>query len=254
VPYHPKFQNRLLARLPTEEIKGLLPHLEPIELPLGFLVVPAGHSVDYVYFLEGGLGSIVAVSPKGQKAEAGMFGLEAFAPTSPAVGLDLSVHEVVIQSPGKAHRIEVASLWKMMGCCPVLVNLLHRASHNLSTQISYTALSNGVHKIDKRLARWLLMCQDRVGSNIEITHDYIALMLAVRRPGVTEALHVLEGEGFIRSERKHITIRNRPALEEFAREAYGVPEEEYKQLFPVPHSANTNEPRLTVAVHVDSPT
>jgi CRP-like cAMP-binding protein len=212
---------------------------------MGFLIVPARQTIDYVYFLEGGLGSMVAVSPKGEKVEAGMFGLEAFAPTPPAVGLHLSVQEVVIQSPGKAHRIKVASLWIMMKCCPVLMTLLHRASHNLATQISYTALSNGVHKIKVRLARWLLMCQDRVGSEITITHEYIGLMLAVRRPSVTDALHVLEGKGFIRSERKHITIRNRAALEEFAREAYGVPEEEYRQLFPAPLSANTNEPYLS---------
>jgi Mn-dependent DtxR family transcriptional regulator len=74
------------------------------------------------------------------------------------------------------------------------------------------------------------MCQDRLGREIVITHDYIALMLAVRRPSVTDALAVLEGEGYIRSERKLITIRNRPALEEFAGDAYGVPEEEHRRV------------------------
>jgi CRP-like cAMP-binding protein len=225
------YRNRILAQLPTEELQALAPHLEPIELEIGFLLVSAGRKVDYVYFLEGGLGSVVAVSPKGEKAEAGMFGLEGFAPTPPVVGFDISINEVVIQSPGKAHRIQVASLWKLIEHCRVLTSLLQRASHNLATQVSYTALSNGIHHIDVRLARWLLMCQDRVGSEIEITHSYIALMLAVRRPSVTDALHVLEGNGFIRSERKRVIIRNRPALEDFAGGAYGKPEDEYKLLF-----------------------
>jgi CRP-like cAMP-binding protein len=220
-----------LARLPTREIDVMSFHLEPIELPLGFVIVPPGQTVEYVYFLEGGLGSIVVVSPGGRKAEAGMFGREAFAPTAPAVGFGLSLHEVVIQSPGSAHRIKVAALWLLMQGCPVLTSLLTRASHNLATQVSYTALANGVHKTDVRLARWLLMCQDRVGSEIAITHKYISLMLAVRRPSVTEALHVLEGEGFIRSTRSLIIIRNRAGMEQFARDAYGKPEEEYGLLF-----------------------
>jgi CRP-like cAMP-binding protein len=93
-------------------------------------------------------------------------------------------------------------------------------------------LSNAVHSVDERLAKWLLMAHDRViGDEFSLTHDYIAIMLAVRRPSVTTSLHVLEGNGFIRSERKLITIRNRAALEEFARDAYGRPEQEYRRLF-----------------------
>jgi CRP-like cAMP-binding protein len=216
---------------------ALSSHLEAVELPLGFLIVPAGQKADYVYFLEGGLGSIVVVSPGGHKAEAGMFGPEAFAPTPPAVGLEMSLHEVVIQAPGNGYRIEVASLWKLMQHLPVFASLLGRASHNLATQVSYTALSNAVHKVNVRLARWLLMCQDRVGSEIAITHEYISLMLAVRRPSVTDALHILEGKGFIRSERKIVTVRDRPAMEKFAHDAYGQPEEEYRQLIGNSYSA-----------------
>ncbi|WP_245515404.1 Crp/Fnr family transcriptional regulator [Rhizobium deserti] len=172
MPHFPKFQNRLLAQLPAGEMAALLPYLEPIELPLGFRIVLAAQKIDYVYFLESGLGSIVTVSPRGQKAEAGMFGWEGFAPTPPAVGFGQSLHEVVIQSPGHGHRIELQSLWNLTKRCPFLANQLSRSSHNLATQVSYTALSNGVHKINVRLARWLLMCQDRLGGNeIVITHD-----------------------------------------------------------------------------------
>jgi CRP-like cAMP-binding protein len=235
VPQSFQFKNRILAQLPAKEMAAVSPHLEPIDLPLRFRIVSAGQDIDYVYFLESGLGSIVTVSPKGHKAEAGMFGWEGFAPTPPAVGFGISMQEVVIQSPGSGHRIELKSLWKLLEGCPVLARLLSRSSHNLATQVSYTALSNGVHKIDVRLARWLLMCQDRLsGDEIIITHDYIALMLAVRRPSVTTALHVLEGKRFIASERKLITMRNRRGMEEFACDAYGEPEKEYRQLFGVP--------------------
>ncbi len=228
----PKLKNRLLAHLPTQEMATLLPHLEEIDLPLNFLIVAAGQKIDYMYFLEGGLGSIVAVSPEGAKAEAGMFGYEGFAPTAPAVGFDLSLFEVVVQSPGAAHRIAVPALRELLTVCPELSSRLHRASHNLASQVAYTALSNAVHHVDERLARWLLMCHDRVaGGEIAITHDYISLMLAVRRPSVTTALHVLEGNGFIKSMRKLITVKNRKAMEAFAHDAYGAPEAEYEQLF-----------------------
>jgi CRP-like cAMP-binding protein len=228
----PKLGNLLLAQLPPQELAALSPHLEQVDLPLGFLIASHGQKIDYVYFLESGLGSIVAVSPEGQKAEAGMFGREGFAPTPPAVGLDLSIFEVVIQGAGAGHRIPVPALMELLGECPVLDSRLRRSSHNLATQVGYTALSNAIHHVDERLARWLLMCHDRVsGDEIPITHNYISLMLAVRRPSVTTALHVLEGNGFIRSHRKLITMRNRGAMEEFARDAYGGPEKEYEQLF-----------------------
>jgi CRP-like cAMP-binding protein len=243
------FSNLILAQLPAGERQALSQHLEPIDLPMGFCIAEAGHDIKHVYFLETGLGSIVVVSRTGKKVEAGMFGAEGFAPCSPAVGIGFSLYEVVIQSPGSAHRLSVEVLWTIMDVCPSFTALLQRASHNLSTQVSYTAQSNALHKIGLRLARWLLMCHDRLGQEIVITHDYIALMLAVRRPSVTEALQVLEGEGYIRSERKLITIRNRPALEAFASDAYGVPEEEYKRVVcvkpvkkPEHHPCPVNEP------------
>jgi CRP-like cAMP-binding protein len=227
-----RFSNLLLAQLPPEEITALSPYMEHVDLPLGFLIASPGQKIEYVYFLESGLGSIVAVSPEGQKAEAGMFGREGFAPTPPAVGLDLSTFEVVIQGAGAGHRIPVPALMELLSACPALDSKLRRCSHNLATQVAYTALSNAVHHVHERLARWLLMCHDRlIGNEIPITHNYISLMLAVRRPSVTTALHVLEGNGFIRSERKLITMRNRRAMEEFAFDAYGGPEKEYEQLF-----------------------
>lgn len=225
-------RNRLLALLPQGERVAAEPHLESLVLEKDFCLAAADCDISHVYFLDEGIGSMVVVSPEGNRAEAGMFGSEGFAPVPPAVLSRRSLHEVIIQSAGSGHRIEVPALWGLMQSCPTLISLMARASHNLATQVSYTALSNAVHQVDERLARWLLMAHDRVHADeLTITHEYISLMLAVRRPSVTTALHILEGNRFIHSERGVITIRNRKALEEFAHDAYGKPEEEYRHLF-----------------------
>ncbi|MFC5991976.1 Crp/Fnr family transcriptional regulator [Limoniibacter endophyticus] len=227
------YQNNLLARLPAAEIASLEPFLEPVELRRGYLLAVPHQTIEYVYFLEQGLGSIVSVSPEGQKAEAGMFGYEGFSPTPPAVQSALSFHETIMQASGHGHRVKVEDLWNLMPGCHGLSELLHRSAHNLATQVSYTALTNAVHQVDERLGRWLLMCHDRLRRDeLQITHEFLALMLAVRRPSVTTSLHVLEGNQFIRAQRGRITIRDRRALEEFAQDAYGRPEAEYAVLFP----------------------
>ena len=114
---------------------------------------------------------------------------------------------------------------------PSLHDLLLRYVQTLQLQASYTALSNAVHPIEERLARWLLMCHDRWDTNaMPLTHEFMSIMLAVRRPSVTTSLHVLEGNGFIRAERGNIIIRDRAGLEEFAGDSYGPPEREYERL------------------------
>ncbi len=120
---------------------------------------------------------------------------------------------------------------QLLAECPALRLLVGRFALTLGEQATYTALSNAVHQVDERLARWLLMCHDRSDSDdLALTHEYMSVMLTVRRPSVTSSLHVLEGNGFIRSERGYVTIRNRKALEEFAGDAYGKPEAVYRRL------------------------
>lgn len=187
--------------------------------------------IDYVYFPCAGIGSVVTISPEGHKAEAGMFGREGFAPTSAGVGGTISIHEVLMQMEGEGIRIPAQALTETLPRCPVFSNLLARFIQVFGSQISFTALSNAVHSVDERLARWLLMCHDRMeGNEIALTHEFISLMLAVRRPSVTTALHILEGQRLIRAERGRISIRDRSALENFAGDAYGKPEQEYRRL------------------------
>jgi len=224
-------QNRLLARLPDEEFRHIVPALEEIPLRQGFVIVKADRPIDYVYFLCSGIGSVITVSSGRQRAEAGMFGREGFSPTSGGVGGTISVHEVLMQVEGHGYRMPLDATLAAIRNNPTFANLLARFIQAFASQISYTALANVNYQIDVRLARWLLMSHDRVdGDEIGLTHDFIALMLGVRRPSVTTALHILEGKKLVRSERGRITIRDRKGMEEFAADSYGKPEEEYRRL------------------------
>ena len=136
-----------------------------------------------------------------------------------------------MQVAGEGWRLPAQALTAAVRQSPSLHELLLRFVQTLAVQTGATSLSNAVHHNDERLARWLLMCDDRAdGGEVALTPDFMALMLAVRRPSVTTALHVLEGNGFIIAERGCIRIRNRAGLEDFAKDAYGVPEAEYRRL------------------------
>ncbi len=231
IAYHPAARNRLLALLPEHDFDEVSRHLEPVDLPRGFEIVGADGDIEHIYFLCSGIGSVVTVATEGQRAEAGMFGREGFAPTSAGVGGTISVHQVLIQVEGHGFRMPLDKAKDLLSRHPVFSNLLARFIQAFSSQISFTALCNVTCQVDERLARWLLMCHDRVdGDEILLTHDFISLMLGVRRPSVTTALHVLEGRKLINAERGRITIRDRKGLQDFATTAYGKPEEEYRRL------------------------
>jgi len=224
-------RNRLLTLLPDDEYDTIGKQLEPVALPRGFGLARADKLIADVYFLCSGIGSVVTISNDGGRAEAGMFGREGFSPTPAGVGGTISVHEVFMQMEGNGLRIPLHSLLEALPKTPVFANLLARFIQTFASQISYTALCNANCQVDERLARWLLMCHDRVdGDEIALTHDFISSVLSVRRPSITTALHVLEGKRFLRAERGRITIRDRRGLEDFAGAAYGKPEEEYRRL------------------------
>ncbi|APG93918.1 Crp/Fnr family transcriptional regulator [Sinorhizobium americanum] len=231
VPSQASIDNQLLTLLPEPDYRQIAPDLDSVNVARGALLATAGDPIEHVYYLTSGIGSLVASTPEGNRAEAGIFGREGYIPTSAAMGVELSVHDVIMQIEGDAYRMEFTAFRKWMDDNRNFAKVMIRCIEAFSIQLTYTAISNAVHGVDERLARWLLMCHDRVsGDEIPLTHEFISLMLAVRRPSVTTALHVLEGNGFIRSVRGNIIIRNRQALEEFARDAYGKPEAEYQRL------------------------
>ncbi|SFB64643.1 cAMP-binding domain of CRP or a regulatory subunit of cAMP-dependent protein kinases [Rhizobium sp. NFR07] len=221
--------NKILSRLSSEDRAIVAPHLESVELKQRQILFRANEKVEYVYFFESGLSSEIA-GKKGAEIEVGCVGREGFSAVPVALGMDSTPHHAFMQQGGIAMRIGAAELREASNRSSSLRTLLLSYAHVFMIQVASTALADARYQVDQRLARWLLMCQDRIGDELPLTHDFLALMLGVRRPSVTEALHRLEGGYAIRADRVLITIRNRSVLEEVAGDCYGVPEAEYRRL------------------------
>ncbi|WP_411032794.1 Crp/Fnr family transcriptional regulator [Shinella sp. BYT-45] len=226
-------QNRLLAGLELEDSELLFPHMAEMEFPQGMELSMPGLPADHCYFPTAGIISTVVVSPEGNQAEIGVIGREGMSPSSAILGADRNPYRTVIQVAGRGWRVPRTDLLRYLDARPAARSIMLRWTQAFSCQIAFSALSNAVHSVDERLARWILMCHDRLeGDRLVLTHEFLAIMLAVRRASVTNALHVLEGHGFIYSQRGVIIVRDRAALEAFAADAYGGSEREYARLFP----------------------
>jgi CRP-like cAMP-binding protein len=226
----PQYKNRLLNRLNPQDSALLSPHLERVELALRDPLEQRGMPLEFVYFFEEGIGSIVAKMASGRDAEVGILGHEGMTGTVAVLGDDLAPHDCFVQLAGAAMRIPIAPFRDALEQSPTLQRFLLRFVQCLMMQTSYTALANARQQLESRLARWLLMCEDRAGAELNLTHEFLSIMLGVRRPGVTVAIQVLEGNGLIRATRGKIVIRNREALIELVDGSYGAPEAEYERL------------------------
>ncbi len=228
-PEQAAVRNRLLSLMAPKDFALLAPDLEALDLPKGFVLLEQGGPIERVFFPDSGIGSVIAVSPEGAKVEAGPFGFDGVSPVGAVLGLDRAWKQEIMQVAGSGHTIGRKQFDTALHESATLRSMLNAYVYTMLLQTAYSVLSNGVHGIDERLARWLLMCDDRTdGMEIALTHNYISIMLAVRRPSVTTALHVLEGNGYIRNERGVIVIRDRKGLEGFAADAHGAPEAEYR--------------------------
>lgn len=207
------------------------PQLEHIDLPARFALAEPNQAAAYIYFPEAGLASQVAITPKNGRLEVGIYGREGVGPASVIFGVDRSPHQLFMQVGGFGHRVSAGVFATAIEQSRTLHSLFLRYMQVVQVQTSYTALSNGSEVIGERLARWLLMCQDRLGGDdLPLTHEFLGIMLGVRRSGVTYAIHNLEGVGIIRATRGHIHVLDRKRLEDFAGDSYGVPEAEYERL------------------------
>jgi CRP-like cAMP-binding protein len=225
--------NFILARLPPDEFQYLSPGLEAVDLPLRTVLEPRGKPIAHVYFMSAGFASIVANGEGRRSIEVGMIGREGTTGTAIVMGSDRSPHETFIQAAGGGFRMTVAKLRQGIDEAPNFRRMLLQFAYVMGVQSGQTALANGRASIEERLSRWLLMAHDRIGSNeLPLTHEFLAVMLGVRRPGVTVALNLLENRGLIRAVRGVIVIVDREGLEEGANGTYGTPEAEYRRLFP----------------------
>lgn len=226
--HHSAPRNRLLAVLPAADFGLLQPSMELVELEARQVLEVPRTPITHVHFVESGLVSVVGTTVPDHRIEVGMIGHEGMTGVGVVLGDDRSVNEALVQSTGKAWRISTPALQKAMGASPMLTATLLRYVHVFVAQASQTALANGRGKLDERLARWLLMWHDRLrDDNLTITHEFLALLLGVRRQGVTVALHDLEGKGLIKSTRSLVKILDRAGLQRAANGFYGLPEAEY---------------------------
>ena len=223
--------NRLLSRLSSGDLLLLQPSLKRVDLPLRRQLERPNKPIDQIYFLESGFASVVADGSGGRGIEVGLIGREGMTGLSVLMGTDRSPHETFIQSAGEGVRISAGSLRKAMEHSRSLHRTFLLYAHTFALQVTNTATANGRSKIEQRLARWLLMAQDRIGGDeVPLTHELLSIMLGVRRPGVTVALKLLEIAGVLRARRGIISIIDRKGLERLADNAYGIAEAEYRRM------------------------
>jgi CRP-like cAMP-binding protein len=228
-------RNRLLRAMSPEDFARLAPHLEPVALNVRDVLVEPNRPIEHVYFVEAGLASVVAISPDNERLEIGHVGREGMTGEPIILLVDQTPHQTFIQVAGSGFRMRSEALTTAMEASSSLKALLLRWVQVLLIQTAQSALANGRYTIQERLARWLLMCHDRLdGNDLPLTHEFLALMLGVRRSGVTEALHVLEGVKIVKTSRGRVQILDREKLEEVASDSYGLTEVQYAKLIGIP--------------------
>ena len=224
-------RNSILSVLSAADIELLGP-LEGVDLPVRFRLSDAHQKIGSVYFLETGIASTTTQVRHEVPIEVGITGREGVVNLPFLIGSDRSPSDTFMQVGGTGHRMQPETLRSAMRQSESLTAVLMKSVHVFLVQVSSTVLANGRATISERLARWLLMARDRVdGENIGLTHEFLATMLGVHRPGVTVAIRDFERRGLIRGGRGEVTLLDRGALEAAANGYYGVAEAEFQRLF-----------------------
>ncbi|HUQ30941.1 MAG TPA: Crp/Fnr family transcriptional regulator [Pyrinomonadaceae bacterium] len=220
--------NRLLAALPKKEYQQLLPKLEEVSLTLGDILYEPGDSIQHVYFPNNSIISLLAPVGDKEVLEVGLVGNDGMVGLSVFMGVAQTRNRGLVQGSGTAMRMKSAALRKAVSNGGNLSKLLNLYTHSLLTQVSQSAACNRFHKINARLARWLLMTHDRVeGDEFYLTQEFISHMLGVRRELVTLSAGSLQKQKLISYNRGRINILNRAALEAVSCKCYRVVKEEY---------------------------
>jgi CRP-like cAMP-binding protein len=227
----PQSENHLLAALPPEDYQRLSSHLEPVELQHSQILYEAGGSMDYVYFPSKSMISLISQLSDGSSVEIGIVGYEGMAGVSTVLGVDKSPHETIVQVPDGAVRMKASVLREEFKRGGALQASLLRYVQMLLLQTSQIAACNRLHTIGERLARWLLMSQDRCRcDDLPFTQEFLAMMLGIRRAGVTEAALILQAEEYINYRRGQVKILDRAGLEDFTCECYRIVKDEFDRL------------------------
>jgi CRP-like cAMP-binding protein len=215
--------NAILLSLPDAEYRRVRPHLHFVDLPHHHSLYEPGRKLKFVYFLNKGMISLVFVGRDGKSVEIGVTGKEGFTPIPVVIGLKRSPHRAIVQVAGEGFRVSVAALERILPSSPYLEATLNRFAVLQGLQVGQTGGCNRLHNLEQRLARWLLLTQDRVDSgSLEITHDFLATMLGTDRPSVSLVANSLQKQGIIQYTYGGVKILNRKKLERSACECYEV--------------------------------
>jgi len=228
---HNLIQNQLLSALPTEEYQRLLPNLESVSLPLTQIIYTPNEPIEYVYFPNNGIVSLVNVTEDGGTVEAATVGNEGMVGIPVLLGADKIVSQAIVQIVGDALRMKADVFKREVTPGTQLHNLLLRYTLALMNLISQSVACNSLHPVEQRCCRWLLLCQERVKSEqFLLTQEFLAQMLGVRRATVSGVAATLQQAGLIRYSRGKITICDHPSLEASSCECYRIVKEEFERL------------------------
>jgi CRP-like cAMP-binding protein len=237
-------QNHILDALPPAERERLFPHLKLVELPLGAALYESGDTLHHIHFPTNSIVSLLYVMEDGASAEIAIVGNEGAIGVGLFMGGETTPSRAIVQSAGYAFRLLGQQLKDEFHRNGAFQVLLLRYTQALITQMAQTAVCNRHHSVDQQLCRWLLLSLDRLSSNkLTMTQELISNMLGVRREGVTEAAGKLQKLGVIRYARGHITVLDRPRLEQLSCECYRVVKQETDRLLPLRLSLEAEGPQ-----------
>jgi CRP-like cAMP-binding protein len=222
------FQNALLSRLTPTAVEQL-GEIQIVPLSLRQRL-DAPSSAEFVYFVEEGVASVIANADAGMRVELGLIGREGMVGIGIVYDDPQTPYQTIVQVPGNAVQVRAKRLSRLMESDNDVRRMMLRFARAFSIQVASTALANGRAKLEERLARWLLMVADRAGPTFPITHEFISVMLGVRRSGVTAAVQLLESRNLIRATRGSVTLLNRKGLVGTANGSYGFAEAHYERL------------------------
>ena len=222
--------NQLLEAMPMADLEALAPDLEWVDLAMRQVITEPGQPMDHAYFVVSGVCSTISMVEAEDQVEMGLVGREGFLGAAILLMAGHDPFRIVVQAPGRALRLPAAKLLDA-AVMPDLRTVLLRFVHTQMVQAGSTIVANASYVVEERLARWVLMAQDRLDSvSFPMTHEFMALMLAVRRAGVTDAVHKLEGRHLVKMARGQMQVLDRPGLEALAGGSYGQAEREHRRL------------------------
>jgi CRP-like cAMP-binding protein len=224
-------RNLLLASLPDEEYDDLRPHLVPTTLEYKSTLYEVNEPIPFVHFIDTGVASLVNTMTNGDAAEVGTIGNEGFVGIPILFGDKQAPTSVYMQVGGAGLKMKANVFRELMQRNPSVQRRMLRYAHAFFNQIAQSAACNTFHLLEQRCCRWLLMTQDRMQStDFPLTQEFLAMMLGVRRAGVTDAANALKRAGLIKYTRGRVTVLDRAGIEKRTCECYGVTKKEFDHL------------------------